>query len=211
MTSLEVRPVQPADGPDAARILAHSFERLYNAALGCRPPRSTAVLTALLQQGVMPLEHAWIAVVDGSPAGILVARLGESRPASWCAWWRAVRSALPLGRAVRAAVGGWAVQRLLNRRSRRLPGAHVELLAVDEAHRRRGVARALLARAFRAAAESGHHEVTLHVLESNTAARRLYESEGFALLAPAGGLAGEIARRLGLPVPRAMVRKAAQD
>jgi ribosomal protein S18 acetylase RimI-like enzyme len=52
-------------------------------------------------------------------------------------------------------------------------------LAVDPAHRRRGVGRALMHAAIHAAREAGARRLTLRVLGHNTAARDLYAACGF--------------------------------
>jgi len=60
------------------------------------------------------------------------------------------------------------------------PGrTHLVSMWVDPGHRRQGVARALIGRAIRWAAEHRAGEVVLWVADQNAAARRLYESMGF--------------------------------
>jgi ribosomal protein S18 acetylase RimI-like enzyme len=54
-------------------------------------------------------------------------------------------------------------------------------LAVDPAHRRRGVARRLLDAAIREATARGARRLTLRVLAPNAPARALYEAAGFAV------------------------------
>jgi ribosomal protein S18 acetylase RimI-like enzyme len=56
---------------------------------------------------------------------------------------------------------------------------HLVSMWVDPGYRRRGVARALVDRAVRWAAERRAREVILWVADQNTAARRLYEQLGF--------------------------------
>jgi len=56
---------------------------------------------------------------------------------------------------------------------------HINSLAVDEPHRRRGLARVLLTHVIRDAVASGAHGATLEVRQSNVAARALYEGLGF--------------------------------
>jgi ribosomal-protein-alanine N-acetyltransferase len=56
---------------------------------------------------------------------------------------------------------------------------HINSLAVDNAWRRRGLARRLLADVFRDSIAAGARSATLEVRHSNTAARALYESLGF--------------------------------
>jgi ribosomal protein S18 acetylase RimI-like enzyme len=60
------------------------------------------------------------------------------------------------------------------------PGVHhIAQIVVDPDARRHGLARALLQRAFNAAADAGATRITLLVAASNTAANALYESMGF--------------------------------
>jgi ribosomal protein S18 acetylase RimI-like enzyme len=55
----------------------------------------------------------------------------------------------------------------------------VKGLAVDPAHRGRGIGRRLMAAAAQAAAAQGARRLTLRVLAHNDAARRVYEASGF--------------------------------
>ena len=56
---------------------------------------------------------------------------------------------------------------------------HINSLAVEEALRRRGIARRLLQHVLADARRSGAKSATLEVRQSNHAARRLYEGLGF--------------------------------
>jgi ribosomal-protein-alanine N-acetyltransferase len=56
---------------------------------------------------------------------------------------------------------------------------HVDNMAIDPGQRRRGLARQLLQAALRRASSLGARTAWLEVRESNQAARRLYEGEGF--------------------------------
>jgi ribosomal-protein-alanine N-acetyltransferase len=56
---------------------------------------------------------------------------------------------------------------------------HVNNLAVAHAHRRRGIATALMTFVLNEGARLGAHRATLEVRRSNEAARRLYEQLGF--------------------------------
>lgn len=58
---------------------------------------------------------------------------------------------------------------------------HINSLAVDEEVRRRGTARFLLRAVFRDTVAAGARSATLEVRRSNEAARRLYETLGFAV------------------------------
>jgi ribosomal protein S18 acetylase RimI-like enzyme len=57
----------------------------------------------------------------------------------------------------------------------------IDGLAVDPAHRRRGVARRLLDAAIEAARARGARRLTLRVLGPNATARALYEAAGFTV------------------------------
>jgi ribosomal protein S18 acetylase RimI-like enzyme len=70
---------------------------------------------------------------------------------------------------------------------------YIDALASDTRHRRRGVARTLLATAEQEAIELGLSALSLSSVDTNWAARRLYESTGFAARSqspPAGGFPG---------------------
>lgn len=56
----------------------------------------------------------------------------------------------------------------------------IERIAVDSRFRRQGVGRELMEKMEEAASMEGVGDITLEVRESNTAARKLYESFGFA-------------------------------
>lgn len=60
--------------------------------------------------------------------------------------------------------------------------AEILTLAVAPAHRRRGIAAQLLDEACRMLRAGGTHRLFLEVAEDNTAARRLYEAHGFAMI-----------------------------
>lgn len=58
---------------------------------------------------------------------------------------------------------------------------HINNLAVEPAHRREGVASALLTTVLREGARAGASRATLEVRRSNTIARQLYERFGFVV------------------------------
>ncbi|AUN96507.1 GNAT family N-acetyltransferase [Pseudazoarcus pumilus] len=78
------------------------------------------------------------------------------------------------------------------------PLLNVHDIAVLPAHRRRGIARALLAAAEEAARERGCCKLTLEVLSNNHAAMAAYAQQGFAPyeLDPAAGRAVFLQKRL---------------
>ena len=61
--------------------------------------------------------------------------------------------------------------------------AHIATIAVDEKHRRQGIARAMLCMGLRELADKGALSATLEVRESNLAAQRLYGELGFEVVA----------------------------
>lgn len=63
--------------------------------------------------------------------------------------------------------------------SRYVDAWHIMNVAVDESHRRRGIARTLLQELFAATADDGLRGYTLEVRVSNDGAIKLYESLGF--------------------------------
>jgi ribosomal-protein-alanine N-acetyltransferase len=60
------------------------------------------------------------------------------------------------------------------------PLAYIQTLEVAPEQRNRGIAHELLRRAENSARSAGAHVIWLHVAESNTPARRLYEAHGFS-------------------------------
>jgi GNAT superfamily N-acetyltransferase len=63
--------------------------------------------------------------------------------------------------------------------------AELRRMAVETSHRRRGIARALLAHAEAFCREQGYRKIVLNTSERQAAARRLYESSGYRYLAAA--------------------------
>ena len=57
--------------------------------------------------------------------------------------------------------------------------AHMTNIAVEESHRKQGIARGLILRLMRAALKKGAERMTLEVRENNHNAQRLYASLGF--------------------------------
>ncbi|HSC28510.1 MAG TPA: ribosomal protein S18-alanine N-acetyltransferase [Vicinamibacterales bacterium] len=58
---------------------------------------------------------------------------------------------------------------------------HINTIAVDEGHRRQGLARALMIHVMADAARAGAQRATLEVRQSNEPARRLYSALGFGV------------------------------
>lgn len=84
---------------------------------------------------------------------------------------------VPCARSLLAVVGGKGVGYIVYWA---LPGeVDIHNLAVDPAHRRKGIGRALLQKVIEEARGNGSTRVTLEVRKSNEAAQRLYHSLGF--------------------------------
>lgn len=75
---------------------------------------------------------------------------------------------------------GLAMVRLAPEPLSGVPSAHLDVLAVAAAAERRGIGAALMAASEALARERGATCMTLHVIDSNDRARRLYERAGFA-------------------------------
>lgn len=76
------------------------------------------------------------------------------------------------GREVVGYVGMWEL----------VDEGHISTLAVHPEHRRQGIAKALLHRAFRAMTEHDIDKVSLEVRESNEVAQELYSKHGFEIV-----------------------------
>jgi ribosomal-protein-alanine acetyltransferase len=120
-----------------------------------------------------------IEVSSADPADIpAVASLAAaSLPQAWPARLfekelRLAEARLWVARAGARRVGFLAARRVVDE-------VHVLFVAVDPAHRRRGVARALLDAVLRDEAAGGSRTALLEVRASNLAARAFYSSSGF--------------------------------
>jgi ribosomal protein S18 acetylase RimI-like enzyme len=174
--SLAVRPATPIDPADA--LLYLSAKPYYDAYAGSEA-RARSLLAAVYQRPghAASFEVCAVAEVDGALAGVIAwfpvsegderARRFVSLTAPRVPPWRWPG----LLRHLRAAglVSPNPPPRML----------YVDALAVDPAFRRRGVARALLAHAERAAAEHDLEGVALDTGLQNEPARALYEATGF--------------------------------
>jgi ribosomal protein S18 acetylase RimI-like enzyme len=191
--------VRPARREDPAHALLFASAAPYYAAYAGGPERARRLLRALYPRcgHTASWEVCHVAVApDGTLAGVLAtfpADAGEALARRFVrltvahAPWRV--PALVRHLRATAAVAPLPPPGML----------YVDALATDPAHRRRGVARALLAEADRLAAEAGLDGVALDTGIDNRAARRLYESAGFRArgLRPAPG--DRVASALGGP------------
>ncbi|MGF1487699.1 MAG: GNAT family N-acetyltransferase [Prochloraceae cyanobacterium] len=66
-------------------------------------------------------------------------------------------------------------------------GPYIANLAVDSSYRRKGIARKLLLKCEQVARNWGFSELSLHVLEDNDRARKLYLTSGYQLISAESG------------------------
>jgi GNAT superfamily N-acetyltransferase len=165
-----------------AEILAEAFPALYRSTFGRLEEAEIAtLLTALYAIGSLSLETTRLAVRDGRVVGLAILHIGRSiGRGDLRAYRTAVRTSLRGWRAFRAFWGGLLANWLLDER---IPCAedlvYVEALAVRSDSRSQGVGTCLLTDAAAWARQAGRTRLALHVLLSNTGARRLYERMGF--------------------------------
>jgi ribosomal protein S18 acetylase RimI-like enzyme len=139
-------------------------------------------------------EVVWVAAVDGRVAGAMAAFPVDEAAARARAFLRIALRGAPPWRWPVALYLYWAG----GRAAPTPPAAamYVDALATDPDFRRRGVARALLAEAERAARSHRLPAVALDTTIANEPARALYASEGFDEVAyrpPGRGLPGFVA------------------
>ena len=171
-----VRAARPDD--PAERLLFASAAPYYTALAG-GAQRAQRLLGALYPRGghTASWEVCRVAEVEGEVVGVLAAFPAD-------AWGPLARRFLRLTLAHSAPWRIPALVRHLRATAAVAPEPpagmlYVDALATDAAHRRRGVARALLADAMRQAAEAGLAGVALDTGIENRAARALYERSGF--------------------------------
>ena len=174
--------VRPARREDAAHPLLYVSAAPYYASYAGGPERARRLLRSLYPRRghTASWEVCHVAVAgDGALAGVLAAFPSDDGEAL----------ARRFVRLTVAHSAPWRVPALMRHlRTTSAVSPHppagmlyVDALATDPAHRRRGVARALLAEADRLAAEAGLAGVALDTGIENRAARRLYERAGFSL------------------------------
>jgi ribosomal protein S18 acetylase RimI-like enzyme len=177
-----VRAAVSTDAKEIAAILAEAFPALYRTTFGRLNIREVVrLLSALYAAGHLSLATTYVCEREGQVVGALILHLGQPIGRGQAGdYWRLLTRELGLWRAARAFWGGLLATRMLERR---IPHAfdlvYIEALAVTEAHRGQGIGSRLLAEAERYARSTGRSRLALHVLSSNTAARRLYTRVGF--------------------------------
>jgi ribosomal protein S18 acetylase RimI-like enzyme len=172
-----IRDARATDAPLIAWDLETATGKMFSIMLG-------GGWESVLTRVVSTPGHAWsvaqarIAEVDDQPVGVIL-----SGPAQLPA--PADSLGLPWGwTRLRATIVGFAFLPFLSFMKHHAPGEwYVTALSVKPEARGHGVGGALLRDAAQQARAGGMSSVTLDVDEKNTGARRLYEREGFALVA----------------------------
>ena len=170
---LIVRPAEPDDAPEMARLIDMAGGGVYEFLLDGLVPGMTAaemLVPGLAgSAGSFSHRHSGVAELAGRVVGV-----AHAYPVDW------IRtedySGLPPDRLAHLAsfnaTQDWG-------------SYFLSALAVDPAFRRRGLARRLLGWVYERARGAGFDRVTLHVWADNPAALSLYASEGFAEVARA--------------------------
>jgi len=186
-TGLRVRTARTEDSEAIARILVEAFPALYDAAFGiASAEKNVEIMAALFRASHLALDKTRICERDGRIVGLTILHTGDpiGRGRMWD-YARLLRRHLDPVPAVRAFLGGLGANRTL---VRRMPHGrdllYIEALAVQDGERGKGIGTLLLQDAFDWASAESRNRVALHVLHSNTGARRLYEKMGFTLWQP---------------------------
>lgn len=162
-----IRPAQPDDAPDMAPLVDMAGGGVYEFLLGGLFPGVPAaqVLVPGMSgtSGSFSYRHSTVAEVAGRIVGV-----AHAYPVDWMK--TEDHSGIPDDRL--AHLGPFI-------RTQDWGSYFLSALAVDPAHRRRGVAARLLARVYERARTGGYDRVSLHVWADNPAARSLYAKEGF--------------------------------
>ena len=179
---LRIRAADAYDVNAIARLLVQAFPSLYSTTFGnLGTQKLTALLSHLYVVGTLSKETTLVAEREGRIVGLAILHFGNSigRGSVWTFGLLLLRRLNPF-QAVRAFFGGLCANAMLDRRIPRAPDlAYVEALAVAEGERGKGIGTHLLEEALTQAKARGRSRMALHVLQSNTRARHLYERIGF--------------------------------
>ncbi|MBC8163342.1 MAG: GNAT family N-acetyltransferase [Roseiflexaceae bacterium] len=174
---IEVRPARMADIYTILGLHSEAFADKFGAAFG---PRGT-------ERGIEAMAEAWRRQGSGALRGMLVATAGGEviGTTTLRTWEMGVDDSSAAEMAFQRVLGVWGAFRsifalsLLDHQIARDEG-YITDVAVHSQHRRRGVARALLARAEAEARDRRKRTLGLYVAASNRGARILYRQLGFA-------------------------------
>ncbi len=184
---IRIRAAKFEDAAQVSLILAEAFPSLYTWAFGRLSTQQTAgMLRALYDADTLTLTTTQVAEQNNMVAGVAILHIGDSiGRGTMRAYWNVVRSQLHLLPAVRAFAGGvfanWAIHKRIPHENDLV---YIEALAVGVAWRGQGIGTRLLSEASAWGHARNRPRMALHVLQSNTGARRLYERMGFHLACP---------------------------
>lgn len=173
--SMQVRPARPEDLEAVSAILVEAFRSKFEAAFRGRMDRAEHIVARTLQAEMRRgLPGLYVAEQAGRVVGTISLRRREDpETASWAAtailfqelgWWGGLRAMFYLS----------LVDQPIGRKD-----VYVSDVAVEEAFRRRGIARAMLYHAEKVARLWGKKALVLDVGAGNEPARRLYLSLGY--------------------------------
>ena len=172
---MRVRRARPDEAHALRELLYLAASDMYDRMAGsCE--RALRVIEADFRRSTF--EVTWVAELDGSPAGAMVAYPYRDDPARVRGF---VRTLVP-----RTPPSRWPAIALLHWRGHRRGPRHpvdciyIDALSTEPSSRRRGAARALLAEAERVAAARGLAWLALETAATNDAALALYGSAGFS-------------------------------
>lgn len=177
-----IRNAAAEDAGAIAEILAEAFPSLYHGTFGkCTTAETVTLLTALYSAGHLSMEDTHLYTRGRRVEGVIILHTGQSIGRGHASdFWRVLRAHLGRWRAIRAYTGGLTANYMLDRRIPRARDlVYIEALAVRAAARGQGIGSALLDDAEQWARRQQRSRLALHVLVSNTGARRLYERVGF--------------------------------
>lgn len=180
--NLTFRPARPEDADAVSDIYAQAFPHLFRFAFGLGREETAFLLGDLYRHGLMSYENIHVAESAQRVVGFALLHTTPRRDGMRLrAYWRVLRRNLGLMRGLRALGGSVPVFTFLDFRASKNDMAYLDILAVHEAERGRGIGRRLLDYCFALAREAGCAEIGLHVLDTNTNARRLYARVGFVV------------------------------
>jgi ribosomal protein S18 acetylase RimI-like enzyme len=172
-----VRLMAPGEQGRVGEILGAAFAGKYGPALG-DDPTLAAGIAAVLPPGGLCYVGEQAGALQG--AGLLrVAGQPTYGPGETMAIWRLLRQRQSLGRAISSVL---LLSLVGSDHDPDRTTGYVSSLAVDPAAQGRGLGTALLTHLETVARDMGKTRLALHVVDSNTGARRLYERHGFRVV-----------------------------